>query len=106
MGFLFILLLSPLVLLSKALSKYYIFFILYYFAYMLQTIFAQFVKGIEKTVPYTISGIIGTAVSLSLNIVLLAVFRIGVSGYFYRHNFRLYGLSNLLVLFMSSRWLF
>ena len=44
-------------------------------------IFLQFVKGINKVKNYVIAGIISTVVTISLNIILLVIVKIGLVGY-------------------------
>ena len=75
-------LLSPLFLMSSIYRDYFVFFWLYYLVYTVHTLIAQFVKGIEETKAIAISGILGTFVTLVLNIVLMAVVPLGLVGYF------------------------
>lgn len=73
---------SPVILLSDTYRPYYLFFVLYYIASTVHTLIAQFVKGIEKTKEFAVSGIVGTGVTLVLNILLMAVIKWGLVGYF------------------------
>lgn len=73
--------LSPIFLLFNSLKAYYIFFILYYIFDVFNLIFLQFVKGINKVKNYVIAGIISTVVTISLNIILLVIVKIGLVGY-------------------------
>ena len=74
--------LSPLFLLSDIYRDYFVFFGLYYFAYTAYTLVTQFAKGLEETKVIAIGGLIGTAVTLMLNILLMAVIPLGLVGYF------------------------
>ena len=74
--------LSPLILLSSTLEDYYIFFVLYFITHLLYTFIFQFVRGIEKMKQYAIGGVLSTLLMVLLNILLLAVFKIGLTGYF------------------------
>lgn len=74
--------LSPLILLSNTLKEYYIFFVLYFITHLLFTFIFQFVRGIEKMKQYAIGGFLSTLLMVLLNILLLAVFKIGLTGYF------------------------
>ena len=75
-------LLSPLLLLSGTYRPYYLFFVVYFIVYTYYTLLTQFVKGIEETKKLAASGIIATAVTLLLNILLMVVFPLGLTGYF------------------------
>lgn len=73
--------LSPLLLLTVY-RPYVPYFILYYVLNALHTLFAQYAKGREKTKAFAASGIIGAAVTVLLNVLLLAVWKWGLTGYF------------------------
>lgn len=73
---------SPLILLSNVYKEYYWFFVGYYLVYAVHTFCSQFVKGQEQTKRYAESGILGTAITLFLNILLMAVIKWGLVGYF------------------------
>lgn len=80
-GFLVMLVFSPLILLSKSLKPFYLLFIAYYFVVTVHSVISQFVKGIEKVAIYSIAGVIQTLCFISLNLILLLVFKTGVNGY-------------------------
>lgn len=81
-GFLVFVICSPLILLSQAYKAYYIHFLLYHFFVTLHTLVAQYSKGIEETKKYALSGIIGTAVTITSNILLMVYWDFGLEGYF------------------------
>lgn len=80
-GFLVMMLFSPLVLLSKDIKPYFWYFIFYYLFVTLHSGISQFVKGIEKVTVYSLSGVIQTICFILLNIILLLVVKTGVIGY-------------------------
>lgn len=80
-GFLILLIVSPIVVRWVSFSHYYVLFLFYYFLYVAQLMAQQFVKGIEHITVFVISGIIATIVTCGLNIILLLVFNMGIIGY-------------------------
>lgn len=80
-GFVVMLLCSPVVLLSKNIRPFFLYFLLYYFFTTIHTLTSQFVKGIEKVGVYSISGVLQTVCFISCNIFFLLVIKIGVNGY-------------------------
>jgi len=60
---------------------YWIKFFLLYLTYSANNLFAGFIRGIEKVKLIAITGVIGTIVTVVLNIVLLVVFKYGINGY-------------------------
>lgn len=82
LGFMAALVVSPLILLSPTYKAFYLFFVIYYAVLAFHTFVTQFAKGIEETKKFAVSGIIGTAVTLTLNILLMAVIKLGLTGFF------------------------
>ena len=80
-GFIFMMIFSPLILLSKTLKPYYILFVSYYLVSSLNYLFSQFTKGIEEVKLYTISGILNTFFVILFNLIFLLVMKIGIVGY-------------------------
>lgn len=80
-GFVVMLVFSPCILLNTDLSPYYALFIMYYLVTTVHTLVSQFVKGIEKVTIYSLSGVIQTFAFVSLNILFLVVFKMGIKGY-------------------------
>ncbi len=60
---------------------YCVFFIITYFTGALTNIFSYFCRGIGKIKILTVSSIVGTVVTVILNLFLLSVLKIGLSGY-------------------------
>lgn len=81
LGFFLLLVFSPFISRWVSFTEYYVYFLLYYFFYVAQLIAQQFVKGIEHINVFVISGIIATIVTCGLDIVLLLVVQIGITGY-------------------------
>ncbi len=50
---------------------------------IIQGTLLQFARGIDKTVIYTISGLINAILHIGFNIVFIAIFKIGLTGLFY-----------------------
>lgn len=80
-GFIILLVASPLLSRWIPFSAYYLFFLLYYFFYVAQLIAQQFTKGLEHIGVFVTSGIIATVVTCGLNVLLLVIFRTGIIGY-------------------------
>lgn len=81
LGFLLLLIFSPLLLLFEILSPYYWFFIAYYFTHCIYSAFSYFARGIEEVTVFTICGVINTVCVILLNIVFLLWLKIGLVGY-------------------------
>jgi len=80
-GYLVAMCFSPLILLSSTLRPFYLFVVLYYVVSWLYNITSNYVKGLDKLSITTTAGIIHTFVYLTLNIIFLAVIKIGIYGY-------------------------
>lgn len=90
-GFLFFLLVSPILLLFESIREYYWFILLYYVSLWVFNICSNFVKGLDKVAIVMVAGIIHTIAYVGLNITFLACFKIGVIGYLLAIN-----ISNLI----------
>lgn len=75
------LLLSPIFLLFDDLKNYYVFFVVYYIFDVFNLILLQFAKGINQIKKYVVAGILSTIITISCNIVLLVILKMGLSGY-------------------------
>ena len=64
-------------------SEFFLEFILMYIAYLLNQFAILFARGLDDTLGTAIGGIIGTACMVSLNLLFLLVFKLGLKGYFY-----------------------
>ena len=63
-------------------NEYPIYFVLYYVFCLLSDILLSFARGIDCIFDVAIAGIISSAVIIILNVTLLLIFPMGVSGYF------------------------
>ncbi len=63
-------------------NEYPIYFVLYYVFCLLSDILLSFARGIDRIFDVAIAGIISSAVIIILNVKLLLIFPMGVSGYF------------------------
>lgn len=63
-------------------NEYPAYFVLYYVFCLLSDILLSFTRGIDRIFDVAIAGIISSAVIIILNVALLLVFPMGVSGYF------------------------
>lgn len=80
-GFVAVMCISPVILLFDRLRSYYWFIVLYYVVSWIYNIVVNYVRGLDKLSITTTAGLIHTFVYLSLNILFLAVLKIGVFGY-------------------------
>lgn len=71
----------PITYIFKSVQKYFIWFILNFASINICNVLLQYLKGTERTKFYAVCGILSTAFTLTLNILFLAVFRLGVTGY-------------------------
>lgn len=63
-------------------NEYPIYFILYYALCLLSDILVSFARGLEKIFDVAVAGILSSLATISLNILLLVIFPIGIQGYF------------------------
>lgn len=63
-------------------NEYPLYFILYFASSIYYDLIASFARGLDKVTDYAIAGLIDSAIMLSLNVLLLAVFHMGLNGYF------------------------
>ncbi|WP_019679572.1 oligosaccharide flippase family protein [Ruminococcus flavefaciens] len=101
-GFFVLLLLTPLLFLIQSVKQFYLLFLLYYLGTTINTLFAQYAKGIELVHHYAISGIIHTASVISCNILFLIVFKLGIKGYIL--SLVIGSVISLLYLFVSGKY--
>ena len=80
-GFIAMLICSPIIFLFNSLKDYWLLIVLYYLAYSLSTNIGYFTRGVEKVVLYTISGIVATAATIGLNLLFLLGLKLGIEGY-------------------------
>ncbi len=80
-GFGVFLLFAPLIATIPSLGDYTLWIYVFVFTSMLHYLFAYFVKTLQKVRLFAICSVIGTAITLLLDILFLAVLKIGVVGY-------------------------
>jgi len=80
-GFGVFLLLTPLIRLIPDIGAYTLWMYLYIFCSLVHYLFNYFVKTLQKVRLFAITSIIGTALTLLLDILFIAVWRMGVIGY-------------------------
>ena len=68
---------------SVDLTTYGMYVLAYYICYMFNQFFIQFSKGIDRVSMMTISGVIGTLVTVIGCIIALLVMKLGLKGFFY-----------------------
>lgn len=81
-GCIIYLIMSPLLLLSEVFRHYYLYFVFYQILHTINTLIAQYVKGKGSSLDFAVSGVIATAVTITLNIILMVVWKYGLTGYF------------------------
>ena len=80
-GFSASLLFAPLIAMIPQFREYTVWIYVFIFTSMIHYLFAYFVKTLQKVRLFAICSVIGTAVTLSLDVLFLAVLKIGVAGY-------------------------
>ena len=63
-------------------NEYPIFLLLYFALSLLSDVMTQFLRGLGRIVDVAVAGILSSIVSISLNVLLLLVFQMGLNGYF------------------------
>lgn len=80
-GFVILCMFSPIISKIINMDEIWLLFILYYFSNTLCMIISQFVKGLEKIITYSISGVINTILVVGCNLLFLVYFNFGIIGY-------------------------
>lgn len=80
-GFGVFLLFAPLIAMIPSLGDYTVWIYVFVLTSMLHYLFAYFVKTLQKVRLFAICSVIGTAITLLLDVLFLAVMKIGVVGY-------------------------
>lgn len=62
-------------------QKFLPFFLIYYLAHSLNALLLNFLRGINNVKLYSLSGVMQTILLISLNLLLLLVFKMGIIGY-------------------------
>lgn len=76
-----LLVLSPVALFLGMSKPLYFLFLCTYISGMFSTLLSQFSRGAGKTIHFAISGILTTAVTVTLNVIFLVVIKLGLIGY-------------------------
>ena len=97
LGFIVLLLLSPIFWFIEIFKNYYVFFMLYYFSMLLYLLFSQFAKGINQVKEFSLAGILNTFLTICFNLIFLLIFDLGINGYL---------LAYILGSFLSALFLF
>lgn len=84
-------------------NEYPFFFLLYYCLCLLSDILTQFARGLEKMFDVAVSGILSSVTTISLNILLLIVFPLGIKGYFIA-NVSAFGITALYLILSLHIW--
>ena len=66
----------------KPINEYVVYFILFFITHMIFQLIQSFCRGIDNVFDLAVSGIINSAVVISLNILFLVYLKWGISGYF------------------------
>ncbi len=80
-GFGIFLLFAPLLAMIPQFRQYTVWIYIFVFSSMLHYLFAYFVKTLQKVRLFAVCSVIGTAITLLLDVLFLAVLKIGVVGY-------------------------
>ncbi len=80
-GFVVFLLFAPLIATIPSLGDYTLWIYVFVFTSMIHYLFAYFVKTLQMVRLFAVCSVIGTAITLSLDILFLAILKIGVIGY-------------------------
>lgn len=104
-GILFLLLCYPITLLFHGINQYYFWFLAFYITTAYHSILMQFLKGRDKVALYSICGIIGTVITIILNVVFLLILKWSIQGYMLANIFG--HLSVILIIVFSQKiWFF
>lgn len=86
-------------------NRYSVFFILYYILCLASDIMTAFARGLEKIKEIAISGILSSLTVITLNIILLLIFPMGIQGYFIA-NIMSFAVSVVYLVFRLKVWQF
>ena len=84
-------------------NEYPIFFLLYYCLCLLSDILTQFARGLERIFDVAVSGILSSVATISLNVLLLIIFPLGIKGYFIA-NCSAFGITAFYLIFRLHIW--
>lgn len=84
-------------------DSYFLYLIVYFFVGSLSNLFSYFGRAIDKIGILTISSILSTLISISLNIVFLVVLKWGLSGYLLANTIGI-GISDLFIFVVARMY--
>ena len=102
-GGLLFLIIAPLLAISSQLRSYLWLIVLYTMASCYHSLCAQFIRAKNKTAFFAVQGIVNTALVIAFNILFLAVFDLGITGYVLSVALA-DGLTSLLIFFKEKLW--
>ena len=103
LGGLLFLLIGPILSLSSQMQRYLWLIVLYTMASCYHSLCAQFIHAKNKTAFFAVQGIINTALVIVFNILFLAVFNLGITGYVLSVALA-DGLTSLIIFFKEKLW--
>lgn len=102
-GGLLFLIIAPLLMLVQQFDGYIWLIIIYTMASCYHSLCSQYIRAIGKTAFFAVQGIVNTSLVIVLNILFLAVFNMGITGYVLSVVLA-DGLSALLIFFKEKLW--
>lgn len=102
-GYVILILLSPIFCLNAIIKKYIFIFYVYYFSIMLVDILQQFTRGLNHVKTYVISSVINTAANILLNLLFLLWLKLGILGYLMA-LIGGYMISSVFIIFKEKIW--
>lgn len=84
-------------------NLYPMYFVLYFCLCLLSGLLTQFAQGLEKILDVAISGVLSSVTTITLNILLLVVFPLGLRGYFIA-NCSAFGAVSIYLIFRLKIW--
>ncbi len=103
LGGLLFLIIGPILCISAQLRTYLWLIVVYTMASCYHSLCAQFIRAKNKTAFFAVQGIINTALVIVFNILFLAVFHFGITGYVLSVALA-DGLTSLLIFFREKLW--
>lgn len=103
LGGLLFLIIGPILCISAQLRTYLWLIVVYTMASCYHSLCAQFIRAKNKTAFFAVQGIINTALVIVFNILFLAVFHFGITGYVLSVALA-DGLTSLLIFFKEKLW--
>lgn len=96
-----LLVLNHFIMLSDMIDRFAVYFFLIFFTTSMSGIVSSMARGMDKIKDISIASVIGSAVTIALNILLLCVIKLGIDGYFIANIIGI--LSQIIFLFISMK---